>query len=176
MNPHAGVSLTELLLAIALLSLVAGFSVPAFHSLRLDAERSWQVNQFLQSIHAARAEAMKRGGVVSLCPSLDARTCAAPGVGWETGWVMFQNLDRDAPAVLDPGEPVVQSHPGWSAGQVHANRATLSFRAFGQSGVTATFTFCDSRGGGAARAVIISQTGRPRIATRTADGSPLDCG
>jgi hypothetical protein len=59
---------------------------------------------------------------------------------------------------------------------MQGNRATLSFRAFGQSGVTATYVFCDPRGSGAARAVIISQTGRPRIALRTAAGDPLDCG
>jgi hypothetical protein len=42
-------------------------------------------------------------------------------------------------------------------------------------GVTATFTFCDDRGSPAARAVIISQTGRPRVSDRSAANTPLAC-
>jgi len=41
--------------------------------------------------------------------------------------------------------------------------------------VTASFTFCDERGPRAARAVIISQTGRPRVAASDASGDPLTC-
>ena len=74
---HAGFSLTELLLTIALLGVVTGFTVPSFRTLQLDAARARQVNQFVQSIHLARSEAMKRNGIVSLCPSQDARSCAA---------------------------------------------------------------------------------------------------
>jgi type IV fimbrial biogenesis protein FimT len=172
---HAGFSLTELLLTIALLGIVTGFTVPSFRTLQLDAARTRQVNQFVQAIHLARSEAMKRNGTVSLCPSQDAQTCAAPGAGWEGGWIVFANLDRDAPAIRDPDEPVVQAYAPWRGGRLRGNRATLSFRSFGQSGVTATFTLCDSRGSDAARAVIISQTGRPRIALQTATGDALDC-
>ena len=175
MHGHAGFSLTELLLTIALLGVVTGFTVPSIRTLQLDAARSRQVNQFVQAIHLARSEAMKRNGVVSLCPSRDALTCAAPGTDWETGWIVFANLDRDTPASRDPDEPLVQAAAPWRGGQLRGNRPTLSFRAFGQSGVTATFTFCDARASAAARAVIISQTGRPRIALRTAAGHALDC-
>jgi type IV fimbrial biogenesis protein FimT len=176
MHGQAGLSLTELLLAIALLGVVTGFAAPAFRSLQLDAARTGQVNQFVQSIHLARSEAMKRSAVVSLCPSSDGRTCgAAETTDWDAGWLVFENVDRDSPAVLDPGEPVVQVYPAWVGGQVRGNRTTLSFRSFGQSGVTATYVFCDARGSQAARAVIISQTGRPRIAMRTASGTALDC-
>jgi type IV fimbrial biogenesis protein FimT len=63
----------------------------------------------------------------------------------------------------------------WDRGTVNANRATLSFRPFGQMGVTATLTFCDQRGSTAARAVIVSQTGRPRVSDRNSAGKPLSC-
>lgn len=172
---QTGLSLTELLLAIALLGIVTGSTVPSFRTLQLDAERSRQVNGFVQAIHLARSEAMKRNAVVSLCPSRDASTCAAGDPGWEVGWVLFENLDRDSPAVRDDGEPLVQVYSPWRGGRLRGNRTTLSFRSFGQAGVTATYTFCDVRGSTAARAVIVSQTGRPRVATRTAAGDPLVC-
>ena len=176
MHGQAGISLTELLLALALLGVVTGFALPSFRPLRLDAARTTQVNQFVQSIHLARSEAMKRNAVVSLCPSRDRQSCASPGTAdWDAGWLVFENVDRDSPAVRDPGEPLIQLYPRWDSGSFRGNRTTLSFRSFGQSGVTATYVFCDARGSRAARAVIISQTGRPRVATRTASGAALDC-
>jgi hypothetical protein len=77
--------------------------------------------------------------------------------------------------VRDPDEAMLHVHAGWTEGSVLANRATLSFRPFGQSGTTATFTFCDRRGDRSARAVIISQTGRPRVSGESASGTPLRC-
>jgi type IV fimbrial biogenesis protein FimT len=175
MPPQAGLSLTELLLAIALLGIVTGFAVPSFRAMQLDTERSAQLNRFVQSIHLARSEAMKRNAVVSLCPSRNAAFCAATGTGWESGWIMFDNQDRDSPAVRDAGETLVHVYAPWARGRLRGNRATLSFRSFGQAGVTATYTFCDARGDAGARAVIVSQTGRPRIASRTASGHALVC-
>ena len=144
--------------------------------MRRNAARTREVNQFVQAVHLARGEAMKRNGVVSLCPSRDgqlvrrgrrrhgttAGSCSPIGIG-------------DSPAARDAGEDLLHVYPAWREGRIVANRATLSFRAFGQSGVTATFAFCDDRGSGAARAVIISQTGRPRVSARSSSGAPLSC-
>jgi type IV fimbrial biogenesis protein FimT len=89
--------------------------------------------------------------------------------------MVFVNSDRDSPAVRDAGEDVLRVYAPWERGAVTANRTTLSFRPFGQVAVTATFTFCDDRGPADARAVIVSQTGRPRVSDRNASGRPLDC-
>jgi type IV fimbrial biogenesis protein FimT len=175
MDRHRGYTLPELAFTLAIVGGLLGWGVPAFRDLRLDTLRTREVNQLVQAVHLARSEAIKRNGVVSLCPSLDGEWCAAAGTPWQRGWIVFVNPDRDAPAVRDAGEPVLRVYPPWPGGAVHANRATLSFRPFGQLGVTATFTFCDGRGAPAARAVIISQTGRPRVSDRSASGTALHC-
>jgi hypothetical protein len=77
--------------------------------------------------------------------------------------------------VRDDAEELLRVFAPWPDGTVQANRTTLSFRPFGQMGITATFTFCDGRGPPAARAVIISQTGRPRVSDRSASNGPLTC-
>jgi type IV fimbrial biogenesis protein FimT len=175
MSRYDGYTLVELLVCLAVLATTAGAAAPSVRSLLLDAARTREVNQFVQAVHLARAEAMKRHGVASLCPSAGATRCAVAGTPWQQGWMVFANTDADSPAQRDAGEPILQSYPAWSAGSILGNRGTLSFRAFGQAGVTSTFTFCDARGSTHARAVIISQTGRPRVATRKSDGAPLDC-
>lgn len=169
-----GFTLVELLAGLVLLGMLSAWAIPAFGTLARNAERTAQVNQFAQAIYLARSEAIKRNGVVSLCPTLDGRYCS-PATNWSTGWIVFLNLDRDSPALRDAGEPLLHAYASWDAGHIAANRSTLSFRPFGQMGVTATVTFCDERGAAAARAVIISQTGRPRVTARNSSGGPLSC-
>lgn len=175
MESPGGFTLIEMLLALALLALAGSLAMPTFRLLQLDAVRTREVNQFVQAVHLARGEALKRNVVVSLCPSADARACAAAGTPWHSGWIVFANRDGDTPADRDPGEPLLRAYPAWRDGRILANRDFLSFRAFGQSGVTSTYVFCDERGTAGARAVIISQTGRPRLADRTAAGTALAC-
>jgi type IV fimbrial biogenesis protein FimT len=175
MSRQDGYTLVEWLVCTAVLAVIAGVTVPSMRGLWLDAARTREVNQFVQAVHLARAEAIKRNGLASLCASAGTDRCTAAGTPWQQGWIVFANLDADSPAQRDANEPVLQSYGAWPEGSITGNRATLSFRAFGQSGVTSTFTFCDARGSAAARAVIISQTGRPRVATRKSNGDPLDC-
>ena len=169
-----GFTLPEVLCTLAVMAVVTGWALPSFRHLALDAARSREVNGFLQAIHLARAEAIKRNGVVSLCPSPDGATCSA-STAWQAGLIVFVNTDRDSPAVRDNGEQLLQVYPSWIGGRIGSNRTTLSFRPFGQSGVTATVTFCDPRGSAAARAVVISQTGRPRVTDQSSSGGPLPC-
>lgn len=175
MDRHRGHTLPELVFATAIAAGLLGWGVPAFREAKLNASRTREVNQFIQAVYLARSEAIKRNGVVSLCPSLDGERCADAGIAWNRGWIVFVNSDRDSPAVRDDGEELLRVYRSWAHGEVHANRTTLSFRPFGQMGVTATFAFCDDRGSPAARAVIISQTGRPRVSNRSAANTPLSC-
>jgi type IV fimbrial biogenesis protein FimT len=170
-----GYTLTELVVVLGVLAVLTAWAVPNFGHFSRSAARTSAVNQFIQAVYLARGEAIKRNGVVSLCPSRDGATCDV-GSPWDEGWLVFVNLDRDSPADRDADEELLQVYPPWESGQIAANRTTLSFRPFGQSGVTATLTFCDDRGRAEARAVIISQTGRPRIADQNSSGGPLDCG
>jgi type IV fimbrial biogenesis protein FimT len=175
MERPRGFTLPELMFTLAIVSGLLGWAVPTFRDFQRNAARTREVNQFIQAVYLARSEAIKRNRVVSLCPSLDGGSCAPAGTPWHLGWIVFVNLDRDSPARRDAGEVLLHAYPTWDTGRVKANRTTLSFRSFGQMGVTATFTFCDARGSTAARAVIISQTGRPRVSDRSASGGALSC-
>ena len=175
MNVAPGFALVEALVVVAIVAICLGFAVPTLRDARLGAQQAREVASWVQSIHLARAEAIKRNAVVSICPSADGRTCASGSTDWADGRIVFANLNAEQPPVRSTDEPIVRAYAGWINGRITANRDWFSFRAFGQSGITATIVFCDARGVTAARAVILSQAGRPRVATTRASGEPLAC-
>jgi type IV fimbrial biogenesis protein FimT len=174
MDGEHGFTLTELLLVVLIVAVAIALATPAWRNLRLDLARSREIDSWLQSIHLARSEAIKRNAVATICPSTDGQSCLGAGQ-WAKGRLVFANLTVEQPPVRDESDPVVRVFPAWEGGRILANRNSLSFRPFGQSGVTATLVFCDVRGASAARALIISQNGRPRIATTKSSGEPLAC-
>jgi type IV fimbrial biogenesis protein FimT len=170
----AGTTLVELLTAVAVVAVLATLAAPGFQTLYQDGRRTAAVNGFLHTLFLARSEAIKRAQIVSVCHSSDGQNCGA-GVDWNTGWIVFVNRDRDEPPVRDATEPLILSSAGWPGLSITSNRRAYSFRPVMQAVVNGTILFCDARGSAQARAIIVSHTGRPRVAQRDAEGKPLRC-
>jgi hypothetical protein len=83
--------------------------------------------------------------------------------------------DGPGPAADDPPLRVVRPAIAGARQSVRANRDAIRFTALTPAATTATLTVCDERGSRAARAVIVSRIGRPRISDRDAGGRPLVC-
>ncbi|HKP65111.1 MAG TPA: GspH/FimT family pseudopilin [Casimicrobiaceae bacterium] len=164
----------ELLTALAVVAVLATLAAPSFKTLTLDSRRTAAVNGFLHNLFLARSEAIKRGEVVSVCHSSDGQRCD-PGLDWSVGWIVFANRDRDEPPVRDAAEELIITSAGWPGVSITSNRRAYSFRPVAQAVVNGTIVFCDTRGSAHARAIIISHTGRPRVAQRDADGKALRC-
>jgi type IV fimbrial biogenesis protein FimT len=162
LRPAPGLTLLELLVALALAAALLGIGIPSFRSITLDNRRSAAINAFVTAIQAARIESFKRSRSVVLCKTKDLQICD-PGTDWQAGWMVFVNEDGRRPPQRDPGEPILLSYQPSLLGAVTANRKFFEFRPFGRRSVNGTVTFCDARGPSAARAVIISYTGRPRV-------------
>ncbi|NLG77834.1 MAG: prepilin-type N-terminal cleavage/methylation domain-containing protein [Xanthomonadaceae bacterium] len=170
-----GFTLLEALVSMTVVAILAALAAPAFASFHLDAKRTATVNEFFHSVFLARSEAAKRGEVASVCRSEDGNTCASREVPWTVGWIVFVNLDRDEPAERDPNEPLLAVYGAREGVTITSNRVTYSFRPTVQGVVNGTIVFCDRRGSEHARAIIISHTGRPRVARRDASGRALPC-
>lgn len=175
MRTSRGMTVLELMISMAILAIVSTLAVPGFSSLHHNAGRTAAVNSFIHALYLARSEAIKRGTVVSLCKSTDGQTCLNRAPEWSGGWMVFVNHDRDDPPVRDDDEPVLSVYQGWPGGHITSNRIAWSFRAYTQAVVNGTLVFCDPRGSAEARAIIISHTGRPRVAQRDASNKPLRC-
>ena len=171
----AGTTLVELLTTLTIVAILATVAVPSFHTIYLNSRRAAVVNGFLHSLFLARSEAIKRAQIVSVCPSSDRRNCEPNAGDWTRGWIVFANRDRDDPPVRDPGEHLIAHSEGWPGGSITSNRRAYSFRPTTQGVVNGTIVFCDARGPAHARAIIISHTGRPRVAQLDAAGKPLRC-
>ena len=115
-----------------------------------------------------------RKRVVSLCPSLDGLSCE-PGRDWSSGWLMFENTDRDEPPQRDSGEPLLQAHEVGENVRIMANRRGFTLRATQKRATNGTFVVCDRSDRAVPVALVISYTGRPRVTQETRSGEPYSC-
>jgi type IV fimbrial biogenesis protein FimT len=171
----AGFTLWELLITLALVGTLAGLAAPAFDTLLLDSRRTADINAFVLAVQLARSEAAKRSRTVVVCKTVDRLRCGGGDIRYDAGWMVFVNEDRVRPPHRSPLEPLLYAHVPALEGTITANRAVFEFRPLLRRSVNGTVTFCDRRGGAAARAVIVSYTGRPRVDVVEPDGDPLVC-
>lgn len=171
----AGVTLVELLLVCVIIALLASLALPTFHEFILDARRTAHVNALLHTLHAARSAAILRGQPTAVCKSADQRRCTPEASSWSEGWIVFANNDRDSPPAVDRGEAILLMQQRVEKLTIQSSRSAVTYWPVALAGTTATFVFCDERGARAARAIIVSQTGRPRISARDAAGKALKC-
>ena len=169
-----GFSLYELLITIGIASTLLAIGVPSFASLAARNRLYVEINALFHAIHVARKESIMRRQVVSICPSPDGAQCL-PGRDWSAGWIMFNNRDRDEPPWVDPDEPVLQVHRVSSAVRLIANRRGFTLRATFKRATNGTIVACDAASRAPPRALVISYTGRPRVAFRNTRGQPYSC-
>jgi len=167
-------SLYELLVTIAIAGTVLAIGVPSFASLAARNRLHVEINALFHAVHVARKESIMRRQVVSICPSADGRRCL-PGRDWSMGWIMFTNHDRDEPPQVDADEPVLQVHRVAEAVRLSANRRGFTLRATFKRATNGTIVACDAASRTTPRALVISYTGRPRVALQTTHGQPYSC-
>lgn len=168
-----GFTLWELLCAVAAAAVVLGAGVPSLRLLVLDNRLTADVNAWVLAVQLARSEAAKRGRPVIVCQTADARACSSTPVG--SSVMAYVNTDDRYPPQRSDAEPLLFVHAAAIDGTIVGNRPYFEFRPGRRRSTNGTVVFCDSRGTAAARALIVSYTGRPRVSRRAADGRPLQC-
>jgi type IV fimbrial biogenesis protein FimT len=170
-----GFTLWELLWTLGISALLLGLGMPSFHRFVLDSRRTSDVNAFVLAVQVARTEAAKRGEAVVLCPSRDGSRCANDEKGYGAGWIVFYDRDLKNPPQRSDTEPLIYAYSPEMLGSIVGNRPYFDFRPIMRRSTNGTLVFCDERGPPAARAVIVSYTGRPRVDTVDPDGKRLVC-
>ena len=171
---YRGFTLYELVVTLGLVAILFALAVPSFAASLARQRQRVEIDALFHAIHLARKESIMRRKVVSLCPSLNGATCS-PGRDWSQGWLMFENKDRDSPPQVDAGESVLLEHRVGEQVQVVANRRGFTLRATFLRATNGTFVFCDPKGRISPRALVVSYTGRPRVAVHTTKGELYSC-
>lgn len=172
--PARGYSLLELLMTIALAAVIFTLGLPSFANLAARQKQTVEINALFHAIHLARKESIMRKKVVSICPSFDGQGCT-PGRDWSGGFLMFENTDRDEPPQVDDDEPVLSRHYAGETVKIAANRRGFTLRATFRRATNGTIVVCDRAGRIPPKALVISYTGRPRVALKTPRGEPYFC-
>ncbi len=169
-----GFTLYELVVTMGLVAILFTLGIPSFAASLARQRQHVEIDALFHAVHLARKESIMRRKVVSLCPSLDGKTCS-PDRDWSRGWLMFENKDRDSPPRVDSGEPVLTRHVVAEGVRIHANRRAFTLRATFLRATNGTFVVCDVSNRIAPKALVISYTGRPRVARRRTNGDAYSC-
>ncbi len=169
-----GYSLLELVMTIAVAALVLTLGLPSFSALKARSAQRVELDALFHAVHRARKASIMRKQVVSLCPTADGTTCR-PGTDWSGGFLVFVNTDRDEPPELDDGEILLDRHLAGRYAKITANRRGFTLRATFLRATNGTLVVCDRAGRVAPRALVVSYTGRPRVADRSPRGAAYSC-
>lgn len=178
----SGYTMIELMVVLGIAGILAVMTVPGLQSSVERNAREASMQDITTGISLARSEAVSQARTISICRSINQTTCAAEtGADWDDGWIVFS--DAGAAGTIDGGDTLLQVH-GPSNNQ---SKITLKTRANGNftgdylqfnrdgflnnSTTGAYFNFCDHDNiVSKARAVWLSNTGRPSLSTAGSDG------
>ncbi len=172
-------SLYDALVTLTVVSTLTTVAVPSLQQLTSSQRMTGAVNSMVTALHLARSEAIKRRERAILCPSVDGRACHNGGSGdtiWEDGYLLY--IDHNGNRAFDADDMAVWVFAATAGLHIRSrsSRNHVTYQPNGlASGSNLSITFCDKRGRGAPRAVIVSSGGRPRVSTRDAGGGAIRC-
>lgn len=174
MAKEQGLTLLELLIALAVAAVLASLAAPNFNSFIQHNRAAAQVNTLAGTLNYARSTAITRNRAVTLCRSADGHQCNHQ-LEWNAGWIVFENLSGRSPPRVSAGDTVLWSHEPLPPGsRILANRDTFTFHPIGTRSVNGTLLYC-SANGRHDRALIVSVMGRVRVADKPNSDTSLKC-
>lgn len=177
----AGFTLIELIITLAVAAILLAIAAPSFTDLIKDNRQIAQINSLSASLNLAKSEAIKRSITVTVCSSNDQSSCSG---NWENGWIIFEDEDDSHTVSTKTNgdtEAIVRVQQALSNGNtLRYNRAPGTFISYSSDGFASafqgTFTLCDDRGPSNARGLVISPSGRVRVATDTDSDGTINTG
>lgn len=163
-----GMTLVELLVAMAILGLLLVFAPGAYADWMAAQQVANEAHLLAETLQLARSEAIKHGYRVNVCKSADGRHCDAHAA-WQSGWIMYADENRSGD--VDEEESVIRREPAAPPGiGISANRPVadyVSYTPLGHArmlnGALQMGTFVVCKRGQQAIHVVLANGGRPRI-------------
>lgn len=164
-----GFTIVELLVTLALFSIIAGVVTPSLSNFYKRARVSSIVNNHVAAIQLARHTAISENTFVAVCPSSDRERCSED---WSLSKIVF--VDEDGDGSLDGDEEIIASIDMVNDYRIKTTRDTLRFAPFNTAqNFTATISICpEDETTTFSRAIVISNVGRVRLEK---DQDDIDC-
>jgi len=161
---ESGLTLVEVMVTIAILGVMLMVALPGMGDFFDNMQANSDTNDLFSSLLLARSEAVTRNSAITICKIDPAApvTCAN-GETWNSGWISFEDLDRDG--VVDPGEEILDTYTGMGdRTAVTAVNYTNIVRYLPSGSVTTNGAFNICVNSLVAQNIIVNATGRPRMA------------
>ena len=161
-SPAAGFTALELLMAVSIAAILLVLGIPGLQNFGYNQRMSAAINALHSHLALARNEAIHHSAEVVACPGTPETGCS-DSIDWSLGWIVFSDLNGDR---QHQGlETLHRVEPGLEQLVIHSSsgRTSLRFYPNGSApGSNGSVTFCDARGPGKARKLVISNLGRIR--------------
>ena len=176
----AGFTIIEMIITVALLSVMLAVAVPGFTNFFQNNNLATTSNRFVSSIALTRNEAISRNATVIMCNTNATNTQCANNGQWESGWAVWVDLDSGGLSDIDAGE-IIQIEEAMPTG--YTLRATtyanvITFAPTGEaSGDLAsaadTFRLCDNTQNAAnSRSINFNAVGRAWVTSNPVGSCP----
>jgi type IV fimbrial biogenesis protein FimT len=114
-NPQHGLTMVELMVAVAIISILMAIGVPSYRYVTTSNRVSSEVNGLLLDLQFARSEALKQGRTVTVCPANSTATDCAGNSNWHNGWIAFMDINGNGQVDDATTEIVLKNQPSFAA-------------------------------------------------------------
>jgi type IV fimbrial biogenesis protein FimT len=167
---QSGFTLTELMVTVAIVGILAGLAAPSFRDMLNQNNATSLANELATTLNLARSEAIKRAVRVTVCKSADitnaSPTCSTTA-SWQDGWLIF--TDKSTSGTFDSATdtPLKVAQPNSSRAVITAASTFANYISYLPSGLSrgsglpnGSLSICVD---GAQRSIVIHATGRVHI-------------
>ena len=163
-----GFTLTELLITLGVVGVIAAFAAPAFGRFIAEQRIRGAADTLFANLVLTRSEAIKRNDRASLCVSRDGERCDNTG-NWDQGWILY--ADANGNGQREQVEPLIQRQGPFARLRIKGNTPVVRNVNYDRDGRTrrvsgafqaGTIAVCADDPSITGRAIVVSASGRPR--------------